>query len=102
MFVKDVNLINFPEFDEVDLALIEKSFERFFSKVSSKGERNLSLSLKNYSRGGLKTQHEVHAKLLLDGVVFVASTKGWQLMESIQNALKKIEKEVQKSTSKLN
>ncbi len=96
----NLELIKFPKVDEIDNAIFVKNFERFFSKVPLLGADKLTLSVKEYAKGGLRKQHEVKAKLLLNNKVFVASETNWQLIETVQDVLKKLEKEVQKSTSK--
>jgi ribosome-associated translation inhibitor RaiA len=92
----NLELVNFPEVDEIDNDLIVKHFERFFSKVNLSESDLLKISVKEYARGGLKKQHEVKAHLSLDGADFVASETNWQLIKTIQDVLKKLEKEVQK------
>ncbi|MFA5125658.1 MAG: hypothetical protein WC462_01495 [archaeon] len=94
----NVKLIKFPELDEVDLALVSKALTHFFKKVGSDSE--LQLSLKEYKKGGLRAQHEVHARLTINGKSFFAEYVDWQLLETIQNVLKKIEKEISKEINK--
>jgi len=90
----NVELVKFPEIDEVDNALMVGHFERFLSKVPVKNEDRLILSSKEYAKGGLRKQHEIKARLILDGKAFFASTTGWQLLETTQDVLKKLEREV--------
>ena len=96
----NLELVNFPEVDEIDNALIVHQFERFFEKVNLSGDDRLKISVKEYSKGGLKKQHEIKAHLFLKGADFSASETNWQLIKTIQDVLKKLEKEVLKSTSK--
>ena len=98
--LKNLELSKFPEVDEIDKEIIKDHFKRFFTKVNVVDDDLLHISVKDYSKGGLRTQHEVKAKLILGGKVFVASETNWQLIETIQDVLKKLEKEVLKSTSK--
>jgi hypothetical protein len=99
MIFKNVELSKFPEFDEVDSAILGKSFESFFGRVSFMQTPRLHLSHKEYARGGLKKQHEVHVKFLTESKAFFASQTGWQLLEVIQDTLKKLEREVLKEHS---
>jgi ribosome-associated translation inhibitor RaiA len=99
-FVEHVELVKFPELDEVDSSILEKNFERFLSKVILSDEDKLILNVKEYAKGGLRRQHEIKARLSISGKFFSASDTGWQLLETVQNVLKKLEKEVLKSTSK--
>jgi len=99
MEFENVVISNFPELDEVDIALVGKSFESFFAKVSFLESPNLHLSYKEYSKGGLRKQHEIHAKLTANKALFFASDVGWQMLEVLQITLKKLEKEVQKKHS---
>jgi hypothetical protein len=94
----NVKLVKFPGLDEVDSGFFDSALEHFFKKIGSFPE--LQLSFKEYARGGLKVQHEVHGKVLLNGSLFVASSTGWQLLGTIQDVLKKLEKEILKSLSK--
>ena len=93
-------LTRFPEIDEVDEGLFSSALEHFFKKVSSSGEVQLTLSHKGYAKGGLKVQHEVHGQLKFNGKSFFASDNTWQLLESVQSVLRKLEKEVLKQHSK--
>jgi ribosome-associated translation inhibitor RaiA len=97
---KNLELVKFPEVDEVDKSILVNNFERFFSKFDLNDSDKLTINVKDYAKGGLRRQHEVKAHFLLSGEVFVASHTDWQLIETIQNVLKKLGKEVQKSTSK--
>mgnify|MGYP003975304997 CR=1 FL=1 len=96
----NLELVNFPTVDEVDNDLIVDQFERFFTKVNVSDTDLLKISVKEYAKGGLRKQHEVKAHLVLEGSDFSASETNWQLIRTIQDVLKKLEKEVQKSTSK--
>lgn len=93
---KNLELVHFPEVDEIDKALLVKNFENFFEKVSVEGENYLKVSAKEYSKGGIRKQHELKAQLFLDGQMFFASDTGWKLLETTQNILKKLEKEAMK------
>jgi ribosome-associated translation inhibitor RaiA len=98
---ENVRVSNFPEVDEIDRALIEKNFQRFFEKLGPYGgERELHLNVKEYDKGGLKKQHDVQARLFLDGDIFAAKEVDWQLIATIQSVLDKLEKEVLKKHSK--
>jgi len=100
MEYENVVFANFPELDGVDEVLLQKVLETFFSKVSYLENPNLHISYKGYAKGGLRKQHEVHVKLTSSKGAVFASEVGWQLLEVIQNSLKKLEKEVQKKHSK--
>jgi hypothetical protein len=99
-FIENVELVKFPKLDEVDASILEKSFERFLSKIVLLEDDKLILTAKEYAKGGLRRQHEIKARLSISGKFFSASDTGWQLLETVQNVLKKLEKEVLKSTSK--
>ncbi|MEK6958971.1 MAG: hypothetical protein AABW59_02910 [archaeon] len=97
----NVEFSKFPEIDEVDSALLYKTLEHFFKKVSiEEGDTKLHLTVKEYKKGGLRAQHEVHANLFLGGKQYFSQVTGWQLLEAVQESLKKVEKEVQKVHSK--
>lgn len=93
---KNLELVHFPEVDEVDNSILVKNFESFFNKISVEGENYLKISSKEYSKGGIRKQHELKAQLFLDGEMFFASDTGWKLIETTQNVLKKLEREVKK------
>ena len=94
----NVVLVKFPEIDEVDLGFVSKALEHFFNKVGAGAK--LQLTLKEYKKGGLKSQHEIHAKLIVGNKSFFAEDESWQLLKTVQNVLKKLEKEVLKESSK--
>jgi ribosome-associated translation inhibitor RaiA len=94
----NVKLVKFPEIDEVDLAFFEKSLEKFFSKVGT--DATLQLSLKDYAKGGLRVQHEVHGTLKIGSKSFFAEEEGWKLFEAIANVLTKLTKETMKASKK--
>lgn len=93
----NVKLVGFPEFDEVDEGIFSAALSRFFKKVGE--DAVLQLSLKEYKKGGLRSQHEVHAKLDLLGNRFFAERTGWLLLEVLQDVLKVLEREVKKKES---
>jgi hypothetical protein len=94
----NVELVKFPELDEVDESMLETTITNFLKKVGE--DVKLHLSLKQYKRGGLRMQHEVHARALFGGRGFFASYEGWMLLDAVQRVLKKVEKEVDKAFSK--
>ncbi len=96
-FSKNVKLVKFPEFDDVDKELFSKTVNSFIKKVGEDCE--LQLSLKQYHKGGLRAQHEVHGKVFARGKSFFAEENGWQLLEVIQSVLHSLEKEVKKERS---
>lgn len=93
---ENVELAKFPEIDEVDTALLQKSFESFFRKVGGK-EAKLHLTYKGISKGGLRSQHDIHSKLVVDGHSFFAEVTDWKLGKTIEECLKKLLREVQKA-----
>lgn len=93
----NVKLVKFPELDEVDSALVENAISHFLGKVGS--DSNLTLTLKQYKKGGLRAQHELHGKVEVGGKVFFAEFEDWKLLEVIQHVLKVLEKEVKKRES---
>jgi hypothetical protein len=93
----NVKLVKFPELDEVDSGLFESALAHFLKKVGDSAQ--LQLSLKQYKKGGLRSQHEIHAKLVLRGSEFFAQREGWLLLEVVQAVLKVLEKEVKKKDS---
>ncbi len=93
----NVKLVKFPELDEVDLELFNKAIAHFVKKVGPDVE--LQLSLKQYKKGGLRAQHEIHAKAVLGRGTFFAEHTDWQLLEVVQRVLKTLEKEIKKKES---
>ena len=94
----NVKLVKFPKLDEIDSALVGKALEHFFRKVGDNAE--LVLSMKEYAKGGLRVQHELHGKLIINGKSFFAEDTGWQLLEVVQSVLKALEKEFSKAFSR--
>jgi len=93
----NVELVKFPEIDEVDSALLKKTFESFFNKNP---DVKLHISYKGYNKGGIKTQHEFHVKAILKGKSFFAEVVSWKLLDGVQDCLKKIERELEKELSR--
>ncbi|VVB74427.1 Uncharacterised protein [uncultured archaeon] len=94
----NVELVKFPEFDEVDEKLFESALSHFFKKVGE--DAKLHLDLKQYKKGGLRIQHEVHGTLSIRGKKFFASNEDWILINTLQSVLDKLAKEVKKADSK--
>ena len=94
----NVKLVKFPEIDEVDLALVEKALSAFLKKVGE--DAKLTLALKEYKKGGLRSQHEIHGTLIVNGKSYFADFEDWQLLEVLQHVLKVLEKEYLKQISK--
>jgi ribosome-associated translation inhibitor RaiA len=89
----NVEFIKFPDIDEADQIILDKSLVSFFKKVP---EGKLHLTHKSYNKGGLKTQHEVHGRFIVKGKEFFASVVSWEFLDSIQKVLDKLEREVRK------
>lgn len=94
----NVKLVKFNEIDEVDKAFFQKSLERFFKKVGE--DATLQLALKDYAKGGLRVQHELHATLTVGSKKFYASSEDWKLFEVISQVLAKLIKETEKESKK--
>lgn len=95
----NVELVKFPEFDEVDEKLFESALSHFFKKVGE--DAKLHMTLKQYKKGGLRTQHEAHGTLSILGKKFFASSESWILIDTLQGVLDKLVKEVKKASSKV-
>jgi len=93
----NVKLVKFPELDEVDLGLFNTALAHFFKRVGD--GVTLQLSLKEYNKGGLRAQHEIHATAVLNGDKFFAEHTDWLLLEVVQHVLKTLEKEIKKKES---
>ena len=91
-----VELTKIPVIDEVDAGILSKTFEHFFKKLPA--EAKIHLAFKEYARGGLSKQHEIHATLEIDHEKFFASEEGWKLISTVQSVLNKLEREVSKKT----
>ena len=96
----NVEFLKFPDVDEVDAGILEKNLEHFSRKVVLGGETKLHLAHKEYAKGGLRVQHEIHAKLIMGSKQFFAKETDWKLLEVVQNVLKKLEKEVLRAHEK--
>jgi ribosome-associated translation inhibitor RaiA len=97
----NVELANFPDVDEVDVKIIEKAFEKFFQKACFDcNEKKLHLTHKVQKGSGLRVQHEFNAVLTLGTKKFYASSQGWKLLDSLQDILHKLNKEVSKLEEK--
>lgn len=96
----NIKLVKFPKLDEIDDSIAEKALTRFVEKTVLSNTDELNLTYKEYSKGGLRKQHEIKARAVINSKVFVASETGWKLLDIFQDVLKKLEKEVLKSTSK--
>lgn len=94
----NVELVKFPEFDEVDQKLFESALSHFFKKVGE--DAKLHLTLKQYKKGGLRIQHELHGSLTIGAKKFFASNESWILVDTLQSVLDKLAKEVKKAGSK--
>ena len=94
----NVTLVKFDKIDEVDLAFFEKAIERFIKKVGA--DAKLQLALKDYAKGGLRVQHELHGTLSIGAKKFYASAEGWKLFEVVSDVLAKLIKETEKEVKK--
>ncbi len=94
----NVELVKFPELDEADFGLVSSALTHFFNKVGA--DTKLHLSLKQYKKGGLRVQHELHGRLIINGKSFFASHEDWLLLDVLQKVLDKLAKEYKKEFSK--
>ncbi|NMA44691.1 MAG: hypothetical protein GX950_02680 [Candidatus Diapherotrites archaeon] len=93
---ENVEFIKFPDVDESDLSILNKSLFHFFKRAPN---GKLNLTHKSYNKGGFKTQHEINGRLLINGQEYFASVVSWEFLDSVQKVLDKLSRKVRKARS---
>ena len=101
-FNRNIRTIGLPDFDEVDAAELQNSMEKTYDKLLQiVGEEiQLVLHFKDYNKGGAKTKHSVHARLVSGGKTTSAQEVGWKAVGTAQKALKVLERETIEKSKK--
>lgn len=92
----NIELVGFRELDKSEMVVVKKivgNYVRKLTELCNKFEQ-LSLTLKPVHKREKSESFEIHAKLLDNGKPFVSLTTDRNLYVAIDNALKKIVKEI--------
>ncbi len=93
---RNIQLVDFPDVDEIDAATIKKIINESYDKISMILNNKISLKLhfKQYSKKGLRRKHSIHAKLDSPSINLTASDWDWKLITALQKTLEALVKEI--------
>jgi CBS domain-containing protein len=99
---KNIQFVNLPELDEIDSQFLSNAIVECYDKIKKVlGEISyLVVHFKFLEGEGLRKQTTVHLRLSAPGKLFVASSTGWVLLDTVHEAIKKLEREVFESAKK--
>ncbi|MCX6798957.1 MAG: hypothetical protein NTW59_02560 [Candidatus Diapherotrites archaeon] len=92
---RNIQIIGLPDLDEVDSALVQQALEKTFDKMRRvlKEDFQLVLHFKEYNKGGAKTKHSIHVRVIHSGKPISAQEVGWNAVKTAQHALAVLERE---------
>lgn len=92
---RNIEASDLPELDSFEKSKIASALILAFDKIEKKVNNDLLLHahFKQHDDGGRRTKHTVNLKLSLPGHTFVASETAWGCVDSLQKALKVLERE---------
>jgi len=92
---RNIQKIGLPDFDEVDAVELQNCLEKTFDKLQQISGEDIQLVLhfKDYNKGGSKTKHSVHARLIAGGKTTSAQEVGWKAVATAKKALSVLERE---------
>ena len=99
---RNIRTIGLPDFDEIDAAAVQNSLEAAYDKLQRMvdGDIQLVLHFKDYNKGGVKTKHSVHARLVSGGKTTSAQEVGWKAVATAKKALNVLEREIIEKSKK--
>ncbi|MDD5148108.1 MAG: CBS domain-containing protein [Candidatus ainarchaeum sp.] len=92
---KNIQVSKMPDIDSIDKAEIMGFLDRAYEKISrmTSGEIALHVHFKEHGKGGSRTKHVVHLKLVTPKKTFVAEAVDWKLLNAVKNASAVLERE---------
>ena len=99
---KKIQIIDLPELDEIDLAKVESTIEKSYDRtVNFVGEEHsLIVHFKQHKKAGMRTKHSVHVRLLSPKLNVNAEAVSWNIITSLQEALRNMEREARDISEK--
>ncbi len=94
---RNIQLIHFPELDEVDYATAEKEISSAYDKIEKilNNEIFLAIHVKSIEKGGMRKKYSLHIRLNSTGInVLVKSENKWTFLSALQDALKTLTRQI--------
>lgn len=89
--------------DEITKHEIDEEINNFIQKIGKFAQKMqyLFIDVERFHTGGGRIEYSIKAKLRTSEGIFIAKTNDWDLISSIQNTMKKLEKSVKKKHEKI-
>jgi CBS domain-containing protein len=93
---KNIQFVNLPELDEIDLQFLNNSVNECFDKLKHflGPITYFVVHFKIFEHEGLRKKTLVRLRVSTPGNLFVSSAEGWVLLEAVHEAIDKIQREV--------
>lgn|GEM_PF-1012690 len=99
---RNIQIVNAPELDEIDLAKVNDTINASYDRVKKSlgSPYALLVHFKQYKKSGARVKHSVHIRASSPDLNLKAEAVSWNVITSLQSALKQLEREIRKSTAK--
>jgi len=99
---RNIQISGLPEIDEIDRAKVLYSLALCYDKIQRlvSNEVLMHAHFKQQRKKGLRRQHDIKLKISYPGKTLVSNAKDWQLITTLQSAIKAIEREAIASVKK--
>lgn len=95
---RNIQFVDKPSLDEIDLSILDKTVIDFYDKMSSRftPELTLSVHFKQENAKGPHKIHDVRCHLRGPGLDLSSRSENWKLLSAVQDALKALQAEARK------
>lgn len=96
---QNIELVHFPELDEVDSALAEKCVSKSLGKVTritKKDDLKIKIQVRKYQRSAGRKEYEVHSRFDDPQIKIFATAKSWNFLSALEDSMKILEGETVK------
>jgi len=92
---RNIQIVHLPDIDAIQKSRIDSALSGCYDKLQriASNELLLKAHFKQHESDGKRTKYSVHLHLLLPGIGAVASETGWNLLNVLQDAVAKLERE---------
>jgi len=99
---RNIQVVDAPDLDEIDLAKVNSTINLSYDRVKkSLGlPYSLLVHFKQYKKAGSRVKHSVHIRASAPGFNLKAEADSWNVITSLQSALKELERGIRKQSSK--
>lgn len=93
---QNVELVHFPELDEIDSALAEKCVAKSLDKITriaNKEDLKIKIQVRKYHRSAGRKEYEVHSRFDDPQLKMFSTAKNWNFLTALEDSMKILEGE---------